>query len=90
MVELRDQYALAFICALALTHIGVDANDPFRTPFFIVRDRTASFDPTGFAGWEDYAVLSGVFLPPVGKSSLTRPFRPLKILVVHSGPPLAV
>lgn len=81
MVELRDQCALAFFCMLALSHVDIDAYHSFRTPFCIVRNRAASFDPTDFARWEDYAALSGVFLPPVDKSSLTRPFRPLKILV---------
>src|SRR5215510_14572169 len=90
MVELRHQCALAFLCELALSHVDVDAYYPFRTPFFVVRDRTASFDPTDIASWEYYAVLTGVLLPPVGKSLLTRPFSPLKILVVHSGPPLTV
>src|SRR5262245_14219919 len=90
MVELRDQCALVFLCALALSHVDVDAYHPFRMPFFIVGDRTASFDPTDLAGWEVYAVLTDVLLPLVGKSLLTRPFRPFKILSVHSRPPLIV
>src|SRR5262249_7474208 len=72
---------------LALSHIDVDAHHPLRTPIFIVRNGTASLDPSDLAGWEDNAILSVVLLPPVGKGLFAKPFRPRKILRVYPRSP---
>jgi hypothetical protein len=42
MIELRNQYALAFLRMLAVGHVDVDAYHPLRTPILTVRNRTTS------------------------------------------------
>src|SRR5262249_41239389 len=77
-------------CPLALGDVDVDAYHPLGAPIFTVRNRTASLDPSDLAGWDGDAVLCFVLLPPVGKSLVTRPFRPPKILRVYSRLPFTI
>src|SRR5262245_51777767 len=90
MVELRNQHALAFFSTFAFRYVDVDTNHALRTPVFIIRNRTASLDPSNLAVGEDNAVLTLVLLPQIGKSLVTRPFRQAKIVGVHSCPPFAI
>src|SRR5262245_35131454 len=65
MVELSSQYAVSLLCALALSHVDVDAYRSMST-VFIVRNRTASLDPTDLTGWPHDSVLSVIVLTAIG------------------------
>src|SRR5262249_49524563 len=89
MVQLGNQYALAFLCTFALSHIYADPHHPRGAPVTIVRKGTAPLDPTHLAIRANNAVFNVGLVLPIGKDLIAKGFHASQIVWMYPGPPFA-
>jgi hypothetical protein len=89
VIELGDQYAFAFLCPLALSHVDVDANHSAWVTIGIIGDETAPLDPANATAWEKCTIVYFILGMPLSKGVTANVFHVFTIVRVHSRLPLA-
>ena len=75
MVQLSNQCALLFLCALARGDVNVDAHCASRAAVAVVRNENTRLDPTILAPRSNNSIFPTIFVPPLTVGAASERFR---------------